>query len=232
MHPSGSYMAAIDNTYRLNLHETATGAMLGRVPTSTIAPLIDHPFWSPIGDQIVFVATSTPGSEGVLSVEEGTIWTMDFSTATGTPTFSNPRMLVGPDTAGGNAYYPAYSPDGEWIVFCRAASGQSYNNTGATLWLIKSDGSVGPIRLDNANRGINLANSWPRWAPRERQGTYWIVFSSERQYPVFNGGGPQQLWVTRIDVNNIPGDPSAPAIWLEGQFAFTGNLTAEWSATQ
>ena len=77
-----------------------------------------------------------------------------------------------------------------------------------------------------------LSNSWPRWAPTARNGRYWITFSSQRPYPLYIGGGPQQLWVSQIDVNRLPADPSSPAVWLPGQQPFTGNLTAEWSAAQ
>ena len=43
------------------------------------------------------------------------------------------------------------------------------------------------------------------------------------------GTGPQQLWVSRLDMSLLPADPSAPAVWLPGQEPFTGNLTAEWT---
>ena len=231
LHPDGQYLAAIDNNHQLNLHDAVTGNLIMNVPTSTIAPLITQPFWSPLGDKIVFVASSTAGAEGILSVEEGSIWTLDFSTSTGSPVFSNGIEIVGPQATGGNAYYPSISPDGEWIAFCRAPSGESYNNSDGQLWMIKTDLSIGPVSLDRANFGTSLYNSWPRWAPSVNQGQYWIVFSSHRAYGPYDDGGPQQLWVTRIDTN-LSGDPSNPALWLEGQNPFAGNLTAEWSINQ
>ena len=232
MHPDGQYIVAIDSSHQMNLHGTNTGALISNIPTSQIGPLVTQAFWSPVGDKLAFVVSSTAGAEGVLSVEEGSIWTMDFSTATGTPTFSNPQLVVGPQAAGGNVFYPSFSPDGEWIAFCGAPSDESYNNPNSALWLIKADGSVGPIPLENANMGPQLYNSWPRWAPTITQGQYWVVFSSQREYGPFIDGGPQQLWVTRIDTNLLPNDPSHPALWLPGQFEFSGNLTAEWSISQ
>jgi hypothetical protein len=232
IHPDGQYLAAIDSSHRLNLHDTTNGALISTVSTSSIAPLVTQVFWSPVGDKIVFVASSTAGAEGVLSVEEGTIWALDFSTATGTPTFSNPQQIVGPQTIGGNAFYPSFSPDGEWIAFCRAPSGQSYSNRQSELWLIKSDTTVGPIALGRANMAPELYNAWPRWAPTITQGKYWLIFSSHRSYGPYIDGGPQQLWISRIDTNLLPNDPSYPALWLEGQNPFAGNLTAEWSINQ
>jgi Tol biopolymer transport system component len=231
LHPDGQFIATIDSNHQLNLHDAITGNLILNVSTSSIAPLITQPFWSPLGDKIVFVASSTTGTEGPISVEEGSIWTMDFSTTGGSPRFSNPTLVVGPLASGGNAYYPSFSPDGLWIAFCRAASAESYNNPDSQLWLVKSDLSAPAISLDRANLGPGLYNSWPRWAPTVNQGQYWIVFSSQRPYRLYVQGGPQQLWVSRIDTN-LSGDPSNPALWLEGQNPFAGNLTAEWSINQ
>ncbi len=232
LHPTAQWMVGIDSASNMNLYDSTTGALIMRIPTSGLGPLATQAFWSPVGDKLAFVTSRVPGAEGVLSVEEGSIWTLDFTMTGTTPTFTNPTLIAEPSTPRANAYYPAFSPDGRYIVFCRAPSGQSYANLAASLWLVPTDLSTAPVELARANRGPVLANSWPRWAPRFRQGHYWIVYSSERPYSVFIGGGPQQLWVTEIDTNALPGDPSSPGIWLPGQEPFTGNLTAEWSATQ
>ena len=202
------------------------------IDTSAFANLVTQPFWSPQGDKLSFVTSNTPGPEGVLSVEEGEIWTLDFAVTASVPTFSNPQQIVTAPSAGGNVFYPSFSPDGEWIAYCSASSGESYHNEASEIWLIKSDRSVGPIRLNLANHGPNLYNSWPRWAPTFAQDKYWLVFSSEREYGPFIEAGPQQLWVTLIDASVLPNDPSSPAIWLPGQFEFSGNLTAEWSLSR
>ncbi len=148
----------------------------------------------------------------------------------GVPSFGAARRVVAPGPPPANVYYPAFSPDGQWLLFCRAASGNAFSNPEAEVWLVRADGLGGPVRLDAANRVGALSNSWPRWAPSYQQGRYFVIFNSRRPYPPVNGGGPQQLWVSVVDVNRLPADPSSPAIWLPGQEAFTGNLTAEWSA--
>jgi len=232
LHPDGNYLATIDNNYRLNLYDAANGSFISMIDTSAFANLVTQPFWSPQGDKLSFVTSNIPGPEGVLSVEEGEIWTLDFTVTASVPSFSNPQQIVTAPSAGGNVFYPSFSPDGEWIAYCSASSEESYHNEESEIWLIKSDRSVGPIRLDLANHGPNLYNSWPRWAPTFAQDKYWLVFSSEREYGPFIGTGPQQLWVTLIDASLLPNDPSSPAIWLPGQFEFSGNLTAEWSLSR
>ena len=232
IHPDGNYLATIDNNYRLNLYNATNGTFISAIDTSTFADLVTQPFWSPQGDKLSFVVSSTAGAEGVLSVEEGEIWTLDFTVTASVPTFSNPQQIVTSASVGGNVFYPSFSPDGEWIAYCDATSGESYHNQTSEIWLIKTDLSVGPVRLNLANQSPNLYNSWPRWAPTFAQDKYWLVFSSEREYGPFIGSGPQQLWVTLIDVSTLPNDPSSPAIWLPGQFEFSGNLTAEWSLSR
>ena len=232
IHPNGNYLATIDSNYGLNLYDATNGSLISAIDTSGFADLVTQPFWSPQGDKLSFVTSSTAGAEGVLSVEEGEIWTLDFTFTSSAASFSNPQRIVSASSIGGNVFYPSFSPDGEWIAYCQATGGESYHNETSELWLIKTDGSVGPIRLDLANQGPNLYNSWPRWAPTFAQDKYWLVFSSEREYGPFIGSGPQQLWVTLIDVSNLPNDPSNPAIWLPGQFEFSGNLTAEWSLSR
>ena len=62
---------------------------------------------------------------------------------------------------------PAWSPDGRWIVFCRAASA-----TGAPdLYVMRSDGS--DVRRLTANPASDCQ---PQWSP----GGGWITFASDR----------------------------------------------------
>lgn len=229
MHPSGDWVLATGLASTIVLLSGTTGQVVGPVPTGAAGTNATQAFWSPRGDQFVFVS-GNEGLNGVSDFANGQVWTMDFSvSAMGVPQYGAPTLLAGPDVAGGTAYYPSYSPDGEWVAFCRAPTGSSYNNPNATLWLVRADGTFGPVRLDAANRVGPLSNSWPRWAPTNAGGRYWLVFSSQRGYPPLNGTGPQQLWITHIDPTQITGDPSSPAIWLSGQAPFTGNLTAEWT---
>lgn len=229
IHPSGNWILSTNVNRQTRLLDAATGQLLGVAPTGGLDSTLA--VWAPDGGSFAYV-TGTEANDGVTDFAGGVIWTMSFSMNGTTPVFGAPVQLVGPDVMGGTAYYPFYSPDGQWIVFCRAPSGSAYNNPGAELWMIRANGAGGPVRLANANMGPNLTNSWPRWAPSYGPDRYWLIFSSQRPYPPLIGTGPQQLWVTHIDATRFPNDPSMPAIWLSGQEPFTGNLTAEWTAAQ
>lgn len=231
MHPSGDWVLNTNLQAEIEVMDADTGLRVATAPTASAGLLATQANWSPRGDRFAFVSGTATNENGVTDFFDGQVWTMEFSTtATGAPAFGASTMLAGPDVAGGTAYYPAFSPDGEWVVFCRAPTGSSYANSDAKLWLARADGSTAPVPLTNANRTGALQNSWPRWAPTASAGKYWLLFSSTRAYPPLNGTGPQQLWVTRVDVSSQGGpDPSTPAIWLSGQEPFTGNLTAEWT---
>lgn len=229
MHPTDPVLLSIDLNGQILLNDATTGQIIDVVPTAAAGPFVSHPVWSPTGAQLAFVSGAV-GPNGVADVALGQIWTMPVTRSGAQYVFGAPTLLASPSVPGGSAYYPAFSPDGQWLVFSQAPSGSSYDNLNARVGLVKADGTVGPIDLGLANQQGNLrANSWPRWAPQVSGSDYWIVFSSQRPYGPYNGTGPQQLWVSRLDMARLPADPSSPAVWLPGQEPFTGNLTAEWT---
>ncbi|MEE2903911.1 MAG: hypothetical protein VYC39_16410 [Myxococcota bacterium] len=231
IHPDGTYVLATDLGAQMTLLDGQTGQLISMVPTAPAGMNATQAFWSPTGDAFAFV-TGTEGTNGVTDFAAGEIWTMSFSVTGGQPQFGTPVRIAGPDVIGGTAYYPAYSPDGEYLVFCRAPNGSSYNNPDASLWIAKADGTGAPVELTSANQIAGVSNSWPRWAPTTSNGRYWLLFSSQRVYPPYSGTGPQQLWVSLVDPSLLPMDPSSSAIWLSGQEPFTGNLTAEWTVAR
>ncbi len=229
MHPSGNTILAQNAAATLNLHDS-NGVFVRQVPTTTAARFMTQPAWAGDGSAIAFTGTNQPQTYGNESVQAGSIYVMSYSNAGGAHTFGPARRVAAPAAMGGNAYYPSFSPDGRWIVFCRAGGGESYNNPDGRLWLVSADGRVGPILLSRASQTVpGNTNSWPRWSPITADGRYYLMFSSVRAYPPLDGAGPQQLWVTQIDTNQLPGDPSSPAIWMSGQDPFTINLAAEWT---
>src|SRR4051794_40184878 len=76
-----------------------------------------------------------------------------------------PRVL----TYGPSDTEPAYSPDGRWLAFCRAAAGGV-----PQLWVMPTDGGD-PRCLTEAVLGV----SSPRWSPDSRL----IVFRSRVAEP-------------------------------------------------
>ncbi|HPD46773.1 MAG TPA: tetratricopeptide repeat protein [Anaerohalosphaeraceae bacterium] len=91
-------------------------------------------------------------------------------------------------------YFGRYSPDGRWIVFCRAASFMLLQPD-SELYIIPAAG--GEARRLACN--LDLMNSWHSWSPNSR----WLVFSSKANGPY------TQLFLTHIDEE---GNSSPPVL--------------------
>jgi hypothetical protein len=144
--------------------------------------------------------------------------------------------------AGENNYYPAYSPDGSWVVFNRSPSNaNSFANASpdsdagtypdGQLWLVPEAGGTA-VQLLNAGAPA----SWPKWAPVVHSyydGTLmWLTFSSARAYGLrLTEWAETQLWMVAVDPAKIGSgeDPSFPPFWLPFQDITTGNHIAQWS---
>jgi len=81
-------------------------------------------------------------------------------------------------------YFPKYTPDGKWIVFCRAKSFMLLQPD-SELFIIPASG--GEARRMTCNR--SRLNSWHSFSPSGR----WMVFSSKVNGPY------TQLFLTHID---------------------------------
>src|SRR5207248_2974522 len=99
----------------------------------------------------------------------------------GTPT---PLLM----STGENNYYPAYSPDGSFLVFNRVmgAAGvatDAFSNPNARIWAMPANGGA-PVDLARLNQADGLSNSWPRWSPYVQHdrghSIVWVTFSSTR----------------------------------------------------
>jgi tricorn protease-like protein len=93
-------------------------------------------------------------------------------------------------------YFPRYSPDGRWIVFCRAKS----------FMLLQPDSEVYIIGADGGKArrlGCNTSrmNSWHSFSPNGK----WLVFASKARSDYTH------LCLTHIDDNGF----STPAVLLE-----------------
>lgn len=204
---------------QLLLWNGVTMEFLGEVATPQPATHVD---WSPDGNQVALVLV--PEIVYDWSFVGGVIAVMDHL---GNGTFGEPRVLV--DFGDGtNLYYPAWSPDGEWIAFNRS-TGDAVDDPDAEVWVVPSTGGT-PIHLDNANAAGTLHNSWPRWGPLPDDDVLWLTFSSRRPYGLMTTGVYPQIWVAAFDpVRARRGeDPSWPAFWLPNQDMSTGNHIPQW----
>lgn len=85
---------------------------------------------------------------------------------------------------GRSNYFPKYSPDGKWIVFCQASS-YMLNQKGSELYIMPAQGGI-PRRM---NCNTSRMNSWHSWSPNSK----WLVFSAKEYGPY------TQLFLTHID---------------------------------
>ncbi|MBE0537451.1 MAG: tetratricopeptide repeat protein [Phycisphaerae bacterium] len=92
--------------------------------------------------------------------------------------------VAGASHNGVSNYFGRYSPDGRWIVFCRAASFMLLQPDSA-LYIIAAEG--GAARRLSCN--LDVMNSWHSWSPNSR----WLVFSSKGN-SIYT-----QLFLTHID---------------------------------
>lgn len=212
----------------LNLWDIRTGELKGEVDTGG-TPLT-MVVWSPNGDKIAGItADDYTGCEicfsrGHLVVAD---ISADGSTLTNLTTLYDPGQTYDPDTQI-NVYYPAWSPDGDWIAFNEGIS-VAYDNPQSKLYAISAAGGD-PIELTNANDTGDIGNSWPHWGPLPDDDIYWLTFSSKRDYGDVMTDGYSQIWVTAFNPETAAQgtDPSAPAFWLSNQDVETSNHSTYW----
>ncbi len=158
-----------------------------------------NPTWSPDGKYIVFAATEAhkvrqPGDRRkiLLSPEDCREFLVD-----GRPFKFNLYRIPFHEGKGGQAepitgasfngksnFFPRYSPDGKWIVFCQA---QNYMllQPDSELYIIPAAG--GEARRLRAN--TRRMNSWHSFSPNGK----WLVFSGKPDSPY------TRLYLTHID---------------------------------
>jgi tetratricopeptide (TPR) repeat protein len=103
--------------------------------------------------------------------------------------------LEGASQNGMSNYFARYSPDGKWIVFCKAKSFMLLQPD-SQLYMIPAGGGKARRLRCNTPR----MNSWHSWSPNSR----WLVFSSKVN------SAYTQLFLTHID----PQGRSTPAVLL------------------
>lgn len=224
--PTATQMVS-SNGISLVLRDAKTGAAI----TDPLVASGALPDWSPDGKKIVYAhpGTAVPcfgGFCGATGVDKAFLEVITFD---GTK-WGGAKSLVA--YAGQNNFYPAYSPDGAWVVFNRSPSdANSYDAKDARVYLVSSDGGS-PIALAQASTG---GDSWPKWAPfvqLYKTGTLqWVTFSSRRAYGLRLAKDAQvQLWMTAIDPAKAKAgiDPGYPAFWLPFQDIASGNHIAQW----
>jgi Flp pilus assembly protein TadD len=175
-----------------------------------------NPTWSPDGKTIVFARSEVYQTDaiknagGVLLSEKDVpefiedkqpfkfdLYRVPFNEGRG----GRAEPIEGASHNGKSNYFAKFSPDGKWIVFCKAEN-YMLLMPDSELHIIPAAG--GEARRLRAN--TPRMNSWHSWSSNGR----WLVFSSKANTPY------TQLFLTHIDEN---GD-STPPVVLE---RFTGS---------
>jgi hypothetical protein len=121
------------------------------------------------------------------------ICTVDFNEGRG----GTAELLEGASGNGKSNYFPKFSPDGKWIVFCQADAFMLLRPD-STLYIMPAGG--GTPRKMRCNLDGKM-NSWHSFSPNGR----WLVFASKARGPY------TQLWLTHIDKDGA----DTPAVLLE-----------------
>ncbi|MBP8910762.1 MAG: tetratricopeptide repeat protein [Phycisphaerae bacterium] len=144
-----------------------------------------NPSWSPDGQYVLFARSraydlkNTAGQGKVLLtreeckefVEDGKPFLFDlyrvpFNEGRG----GTPEPIVGASNNGLSNYFGRYSPDGKWIVFCRARSYMLLQED-SELYILPAEGGQARRLECNTSR----MNSWHSFSPNGK----WLVFSSK-----------------------------------------------------
>lgn len=167
-----------------------------------------NPIWSPDGEYIVFARAKAPDlrnskhRDWLTSIEskkfitsgepfQYDLYRIPFNGGDG----GIAEPLEGASSNSMSNYFARYSPDGRWIVFCRAKSFMLLQPD-SELYIIPAEGGESRRLRCNTAR----MNSWHSFSPNGK----WLVFSS-KAYSDYT-----QLLLTHIDENGC----STPAVLL------------------
>jgi Flp pilus assembly protein TadD len=158
-----------------------------------------NPVWSPDGREIAFARATAYAPDRLVQqkgalldekdVPEFTVERKPFRYDLYRVPFDGGRggtaePIPGASGDGKSNYFPKYSPDGKWIVFCKADS-YMLLQLDSELWIVPAKGGEARRLRHNTPR----MNSWHSWSSNSR----WLVFASKVNGPY------TQLFLTHID---------------------------------
>lgn len=218
--PDGNQLLAVDGG-RMKLFDVETGTL---VRTYETAYVTGNPEISPDGMHLVTVE-APEGADWQFAQAEVVV--RSFNADGGD--ISDAHVVL-PYADGVQSYYPSWSPDGRWLAVTRA-SGSSYANQSAEVFVVSADGSQGPYRISGGEGG-----SWARWMPFETkldgEKMYFLSFTSTRAFGRQLAAGHEQLWIAPffpLHANENVGPISGPAFRAPWQSLSAENHNAQWA---
>jgi len=183
----------------LVVYDRQTGKYASLPGADDPAYVQSNPVWSPDGKSIVFARAKAYRTERLdqansalideKDVPEFTVDNKPFQYDLYRVPFNGGKggtaePLAGAANNGMSNYFPKYSPDGKWIVFCKAKN-YMLLRPDSDLYIIPAAGGEARRLEHNTAR----MNSWHSWSSNSR----WLVFSSKANGPY------TQLFLTHID---------------------------------
>ncbi len=189
------------------------------------------PMFSHDGTRLAFYDRPQGGGSGVLAV-------MDFDIAT--KTFSN-YIVIGTPTPGMHLSWPAFTPDGKWVLYQEGDAGDlaTWNQNHGSLRAVNLETNEvsqlpalnGDAYVPQGERDRNL-HFEPTLLPLASGGYYWVMYTSRRTHGNMLTSGREstkRLWVSAFSLSPEPGqDPSFPGFFVEGQ-ENAGNSRGFWA---
>ena len=120
------------------------------------------------------------------------LWHVPFNSGAG----GEPAPLRGACANGKSNYFPRYTPDGRWIVFCQSDTGLVSQPTSRLMIIPAAGGTARPMRCNRQE-----LNSYHSFAPNGR----WMAFSSKPDTQRLT-----RVFLTHLDENGH----SSPAVQL------------------
>jgi len=200
------------------------------------------PTWRHDGTAIVYSSTNGGNMDGRLNLGATDLHSVPFNNGSGGAS----QPVSGAAEPAWEEYYPAFSPDDQYLLFNRVPATQvMYANTQAEIFAIPSKGGTATrLKANDPSKcssktspGVN--NHFGKWSPSFQSASgktyYWVIFSSNRADipPVTSSYQPGQVYISQLYMTAIVVDGSGtittyPAVYLWTQSPATVNTTPVW----
>ncbi len=167
--PNGDQVAIADIDGDISIVTIGTGKVTKLSGADTPNMVETMPSWG-INDRIAYVVTNqqTP------IYDDGTNLTTPSDIYTISVTGNDPIAVAGASGNGAFNYYPAFSPNAEWIAFTAHNNTETYTDPQAQIFVVSAnDTGASPIAIagnrdENGLDFPNATNSYPSWSPDGR----------------------------------------------------------------